>query len=99
MVVTIEDELHAESQGEYPSVEAAFRELIQRAQLPWDKAPNQCPCANWRTCGRRYEILVFDDSVSPWRPLLRLGILSVSGKGVEWSADFSDGRLSYRPDA
>ena len=52
----IEDEAHAEPQGEFDSLESAIAELRRRADMPWDAAPNLPPCTNWRTCGRRYEV-------------------------------------------
>lgn len=61
----IEDEWHAEWVGEYVSREEAHAELRRLAKLPWDEAPNACPCMSWRTCGRRYHIIEFDTSADP----------------------------------
>ena len=82
----IEDESHAEPQkGEFDSFEAAMNELKSRAQLPWDEAPNRCPCTSWKTCGRNYQIIEYDDSTIPWKELDRHDVLTVSAQGVIWS--------------
>ena len=94
MVVIIEDQTHAEWQGQYSSIEEAFGELTRRALIPWNEAPNRCPCQSWATCSRDYEILEYDDAVTPWRVLRRLGTLQVSSAGVRWSGNFAGGRLS-----
>jgi hypothetical protein len=75
----IEDELHAEPQGEYPDREAALAELQRRARIPWDQEPNLAPCLSWRTCGRNYEVIHYDDKQSPWKELSRISVLEVSG--------------------
>ncbi len=80
----IEDELHAEPQGEYNTLAEALAELERRATLPWGQEPNQCPCTSWRTCRRRYEIIEYDDSSRPWRQLGRTPYLEVSAEGVKW---------------
>jgi hypothetical protein len=81
----IEDELHAEHQdGTFASFEQALAELKRRAALPWDQAPNVAPCTSWRTCGRNYEIIEFDDSALPWKQLSRVPALEVSAKGAKW---------------
>lgn len=80
----IEDEAHAEVQGEYASLEEAVTELERRASLPWDQPPNQCPCTSWRTCGRRYEVIEYDDSSRPWRQMRRTPYLEVSAEGANW---------------
>lgn len=93
-MVVIEDQSHAEWQTDkYNSVQQAFDELQRRANLPWDKFPNVCPCTSWRTCGREYEIIEFDISVEPWKELRRLGMMEISAKGVVWSGDFENGVL------
>ncbi|HRE58410.1 MAG TPA: hypothetical protein PLW09_11365 [Candidatus Kapabacteria bacterium] len=43
----IEDEFHAEQQGEFKTFKDAFSELQQRANIPWNEIPNRCPCTNW----------------------------------------------------
>jgi len=40
----IEDELHAEQQGEFPNKELAIAELKRRAHIAWDQRPNIAPC-------------------------------------------------------
>jgi hypothetical protein len=81
----IEDERHAESQGQFPSFERALAELKQRATIPWNERPNLCPCTNWRNCGRAYEIVEYDDSQTPWREIRRAAVLEVSAAGAKWA--------------
>jgi hypothetical protein len=80
----IEDESHAEPQGEFSSFEEALAELRRRAAMPWDQPPNVAPCSSWKTCGRNYEIIEYDTSHTPWRQLARFPILEVSAKGPRW---------------
>jgi hypothetical protein len=84
-VFVIEDELHAEWQGEFESFAAALAELRNRAAIKWDEAPNRPPCSSWPTCGREYVVLELDDQVTPWRELNRTCVLSIDAKGVTWS--------------
>ena len=86
----LEDDFHAEWQGEYGSLEEALEELKRRATLPWDDEPNRCPCTSWRTCHRDYHILEFDNSTTPWGKLRDLGYLEVSAKGAVWSGELSE---------
>jgi hypothetical protein len=84
-VFVIEDEAHAEPQeGSFRTEEEAIAELERRASIPWNEKPNCAPCANWRNCGRRYEIVEYDDTVSPRVELSRKFMLAVSAKGAEW---------------
>ncbi len=80
----IEDERHAEPQGQFSTLSEALAELKRRAELPWDQAPNVAPCTNWQNCGRRYEIVEYDISTKPWRELHRTSALEISAKGVQW---------------
>ena len=81
----IEDEAHAEPQeGRFRTREEAIVELERRASIPWNEKPNCAPCTNWRNCGRRYEIVEYNEAVTPWAELSREFILAVSAKGVEW---------------
>jgi hypothetical protein len=82
----IEDEIHAEWQGRYASFEEAIGELQRRAAVPWNLPPNVAPCMSWKTCGREYVIIEFDDSLLPWKPLRRVCVLEVSSSGVKWSS-------------
>jgi hypothetical protein len=86
----IEDELHAEHQGEFADRETAMAELERRAQIPWDQPPNVAPCTSWRTCGRNYELVQYDDKQSPWRELDRIRVLEISAAGIKWAADFGN---------
>jgi hypothetical protein len=80
----IEDEAHAEPQGEFDTFEDALAELRRRAAIPWDQPPNVAPCASWKTCGRRYEVIEYDTSQTPWRELTRVPVLDVSATGPKW---------------
>ena len=80
----IEDEGHAESGGEFGTFDAALHELKRRATLPWDQPPNQAPCMSWKTCGRTYDIVEYDNSVTPWAEIRRQPFLEVSSAGATW---------------
>jgi hypothetical protein len=86
MMFMIEDETHCESAGRFGTFEDALAELRKRADVPWDMEPNRAPCVGWRTCGRTYEIVEYDDSQIPWRPLNRVRVLEISAGGVNWVA-------------
>jgi hypothetical protein len=85
----IEDEIHAEQLGEYASFDQALAELRRRANIPWDQPPNVAPCLSWKTCGRDYIIIDYDDSRLPWEERRRVPVLSVSSSGVKWSGSFA----------
>ena len=81
----IEDERHAEPQeGEFRSFADAVAELQRRAVMPWDEAPNQAPCTSWRTCGRTYEVVEYDMSVTPRKESQRIPVLDVTAGGAKW---------------
>jgi len=84
----IEDELHTEPQDQYPDCAAALEELHRRARIPWDKEPNMAPCVSWQTCGRKYELIHYDDKQSPWKEVSRIRVLEVSADGTKWADDF-----------
>lgn len=96
MIVVIKDELHAESQGSFPTLDAALTELRRRATIPWNQAPNLCTCLCWETCHRDLAVIEYDNSVKPWKVLRRWGYLEISSEGVFWSRDFKDGRIQLR---
>ena len=82
----IEDEAHAEPQeGLFQTRQQAVAELQRRAAVPWDEEPNRAPCTNWVNCGRRYELVEYDDTVLPWKELSRNLILNISAAGVRWA--------------
>ena len=80
----IEDEHHAEWVGQFPDREQAMLELRRLAGVPWDTAPNVAPCTSWRTCGRSYELIEYDDSREPWLQLSRVPMVETSAAGVRW---------------
>jgi len=80
----IEDETHCEPGSEFASRDAAVSELRRLAELPWDVPPNLAPCMSWRTCGRSYELVEYDDAREPWREIRRTAALEISAEGVRW---------------
>jgi hypothetical protein len=91
MIVQIEDELHAELHGQFTTIHDAIAELRLRAHVPWDQTPNRAPSISWKTCGRAYAVIEYDNDCSPWKELRRLAVLEVSASGVKWSHGFEDG--------
>ena len=65
-------------------------ELRRRSRIPWNEEPNQAPCMSWRTCGRAYELIEYDDTQAPWTELRRFAALEVSSTGVKWSREFEE---------
>ena len=80
----IEDEWHAQPVGRFDSRTDAHAELRRLADLPWDAPPNLCPCTSWRTCGRRYHVIEYDTSRTPWWQISSEALLEVSAKGTVW---------------
>lgn len=80
----IEDEAHAELSGRFPTREEAVQELLRLRAIAWNQPPNQAPCMSWRTCGRRYNLVEFDDRFTPWRRLACIPVLDISANGVIW---------------
>jgi hypothetical protein len=73
----IKDEAHAEPQaGLFETRQQAIAELKRRAEIPWNEEPNRPPCTNWLNCGRRYELVEYDDA--PWTELSRILMLKIS---------------------
>lgn len=76
---------HAEPQeGQFRTREQAFAELERRAAIPWNEPPNRAPCTNSLNCGRRYELVEYDDSAPTWKELTRTLTLEISAAGVRW---------------
>jgi hypothetical protein len=84
----IEDEIHAEHQGQFASFDEAMVELRRRAEVPWDQLPNVAPCTNWKNCGREYVVIEYDDSHVPWKEIRRVLVVDLSASGVKWAAGF-----------
>jgi hypothetical protein len=80
----IDDELHGEPQGEFDTFEDAMSELERRSKFPWDADPNKAPCMSWRTCGRNYEVVEYDDSQGEWKELSRTRVLEIRASGTTW---------------
>lgn len=85
---SIEDEVHAEWQGDYPSLDLAVAELRRRASIPWDQEPNKCPCTGWKHCERIYVIQKYDLADKSWTPLEEIEALSISSNGTKWLENF-----------
>lgn len=84
-VFVVEDEMHSEPFGKFSSYAEALAELKTLATVPWDREPNQCPCVDWKTCSREYEIIEYDNSSETfWPELSRARVLSISAEGVIW---------------
>lgn len=81
----IEDEWHGEpGLVEFATREDARAELDRLAGLPWDKPPNQAPCAGWKKCGRSYHLIEYDTSQGRWRQVRNEAMLEISAKGIVW---------------
>src|SRR5690349_22207052 len=89
-MIAILDAIHSERQGEFERLEDAFAELQRRASIPWNERPNTAPCSSWRTCGREYEIIEYDTSEIPWKPMRHARALKISSAGAEWTNDFQE---------
>ena len=88
VLYAIEDEAHAEWCSQHHTYDEAVSRLRELAAIPWDQTPNAPPCSNWRTCGRRYEVVEFDTSVLPWEEVRRMPALEISSRGVRWEKEF-----------
>jgi hypothetical protein len=84
----IEDEVHAEWQGQFASFDEALAELRRRATIPWDQEPNAAPCTSSTRCEREFVIVEFDDSCLPWKELKRLPVVNISASAVKWASGF-----------
>jgi hypothetical protein len=90
MVYVIEDEAHAEQFGQFPSLVKALGELRRLSSIAWDQPPNVAPCTHWKTCGRRYELIIYDTSSQPWKVASKTPMFEISAKGVQWSTESSN---------
>ncbi len=86
-MVYIEDDIHCELEGPFATFEDAIAELHRRAAIAWDTPPNQAPCTSWRTCGRKYFILEYDNSEFT-KVLRKVRVLDISSKGANWNEGF-----------
>jgi hypothetical protein len=84
----IEDEMHADLDGPYPSLEAAVSALRNIVTGRWDEPPLRPPCGGWRDCHRIYVVVDYDEGASPWRENRRWEVVTVTGEGPTWEPDF-----------
>ena len=49
------------------------------------KPPNLAPCASWKTCGRRYDLVEYDAAATSWREIHRAPAFQVSARGIAWA--------------
>lgn len=84
----IEDSIHLDQHGTFPSLDAALEKLRHFARAPWDERPNRAPCLHWEGCGRDYEILDYDDSDSPSKLNARIPAVAISRDAVTWHSPF-----------
>jgi hypothetical protein len=89
-LIIIEDSEHAEHVAQFARMPEALAALQAFAKLPWDVQPNRAPCESWKTCGRSYDIVEFDDSKAPWEEVRRFAVLKVSKAGVSWLGGAQD---------
>ncbi len=80
----IEDEMHDEWLGEFSTLKEVIEKLQGLAAIPWDEDPNRAPCTSWKTCGRDYYIIEFDDSSTPWTEINNKHIMRVDSRGSTW---------------
>jgi hypothetical protein len=80
----IEDEVHADQYGMYSTLDETTEGLRWLASIPWSERPNLPPCTNWRTCERKYELVEYDASQTPWQERQRIPALNISASAVVW---------------
>jgi hypothetical protein len=86
----IEDELHAEGIKDCKGLEDAIAELKRLSKIPYGQEPNLAPCVSWRTCGRRYIINEFDDSVNPSRLVQRIDGFEIDASEINWNRELEN---------
>jgi hypothetical protein len=82
----IRDERHDDWRpGEFATRSEAVAELQRLAAIPWDEAPNLCPCTGWRHCARHYELVEIDPAVGRGMSDMHFEpYLTIGAEGVEW---------------
>jgi hypothetical protein len=78
----LEDQTHSECAGEFDDETSVIAEVRRRFALPWNEEPNRAPCTSWKTCGRQYEVLVYDTDSTPWKLVGSRRALDVSAEGA-----------------
>lgn len=79
----LEDQAHAETVANFSDEASAIRKVRRLFATPWNEPPNLAPCMDWETCGREYDLLVYETSTSPWTLVIRRAALIVTAKGRE----------------
>lgn len=80
----IEDQTHGQHVSLLETRAQAHAELRRLAHIPWNRPPHRCTCPNRRNCGRRYHIVQYETSATPWRKLADEAALEVSREGIVW---------------
>lgn len=80
----IDDEMHSEWMGEFSTLKETIEKLQELAIIPWDEDPNRAPCVGWKTCGRDYYIIEYDDSTLPWTEINNKHIMRMDSLGATW---------------
>lgn len=93
-IFVLDDQRHAELQGEYADGRAVLAELERRAALPCHEEPNRPPCTSWKTCGRLYEVIELD-AVNR-EEICRYEVLEVEPQKAEWRQSGRE-RLTNQP--
>ena len=83
----IEDDFHAETVHESSSRELALGEARRLFNVPWDTAPNRCPCQSWKSCHRTYDLIEYETSATPWAQISRERLFEVSAAGAQWHTE------------
>jgi hypothetical protein len=64
-IFIVEDEIHAEEMGTFPSRQNAV-DLLERLKANPSAPENVPPCTSSRRCYRVYHLQEYDDSTTPW---------------------------------
>lgn len=80
----IEDEGHSEKLDRFPTFDDALNKMKIIKNIPWNKEPNKCPCAQWKTCKREYKIAEYEIIDGKWKLLKKTDIFDISSIGIDW---------------
>lgn len=80
-IFAVEDELHAEWMGQFSSKKDALA-FLDRLRAEPDCTENRAPCTSWRSCGRKYWLLEYEDNLPVWRMIASEPAFEVRGGTV-----------------